>query len=43
VGAAPIAEGVLDLAFPERDTDFDGWTVLDFKTDQDFAAVAALR
>ena len=30
-----LAEGALDLVFREQDTDFDGWTVVDFKTDQD--------
>jgi ATP-dependent exoDNAse (exonuclease V) beta subunit len=33
-----VAEGVLDLAFQERTTDFDGWIVVDFKTDQEFSS-----
>jgi ATP-dependent exoDNAse (exonuclease V) beta subunit len=33
-----VAEGVLDLAFRERTTDFDGWIVVDFKTDQEFSS-----
>jgi ATP-dependent helicase/nuclease subunit A len=32
-----LAEGVLDLAFREADGDFDGWTVVDFKTDREFS------
>jgi ATP-dependent helicase/nuclease subunit A len=28
---------VVDLAFREDTTDFIGWTVLDFKTDREFA------
>jgi tetratricopeptide (TPR) repeat protein len=32
-----IAEGLLDLAFREQTSDFDGWTVVDFKTDQEFS------
>jgi ATP-dependent helicase/nuclease subunit A len=33
-----LAEGVPDLAFREQHSDFDGWTVVDFKTDQEFSA-----
>lgn len=33
-----LAEGVLDLAFREQESDFSGWTVVDFKTDQEFSA-----
>jgi ATP-dependent helicase/nuclease subunit A len=29
---------VVDLAFHEDTSDFTGWTVVDFKTDRDFAA-----
>jgi ATP-dependent exoDNAse (exonuclease V) beta subunit len=32
-----IAEGVLDLAFREQTSAFDGWSVVDFKTDQEFS------
>ena len=32
-----LVEGVVDLAFREDTPDFDGWTVLDFKTDREFA------
>jgi len=32
-----LAEGVLDLAFREADANFDGWTVVDFKTDREFS------
>ena len=35
-----IAEGVLDLAFREETSDFDGWSVVDFKTDQESSAAA---
>ncbi len=35
-----LAEGVLDLAFRERDESFDGWTVVDFKTDREFSAAS---
>lgn len=31
-----IVEGVVDLAFRERTAEFDGWTVVDFKTDREF-------
>jgi ATP-dependent exoDNAse (exonuclease V) beta subunit len=33
-----LVEGVVDLAFREETHDFSGWTVLDFKTDREFAA-----
>jgi ATP-dependent exoDNAse (exonuclease V) beta subunit len=33
-----MAEGVLDLAFREETADFDGWTVVDFKTDHELSA-----
>src|SRR5262249_27256215 len=36
-----LAEGVIDLAFHEIMEDFSGWTVVDFKTDQAFAAETA--
>jgi ATP-dependent helicase/nuclease subunit A len=32
-----LVEGVVDLAFREDTSDFIGWTVLDFKTDREFA------
>jgi ATP-dependent exoDNAse (exonuclease V) beta subunit len=32
-----VAEGVLDLAFREQTSDFNGWSVVDFKTDQEFS------
>lgn len=35
-----VVEGVLDLAFEENTTDFTGWTVVDFKTDREFAAAS---
>jgi ATP-dependent exoDNAse (exonuclease V) beta subunit len=35
-----VAEGVLDLAFREQTSAFDGWTVVDFKTDQEFSTAA---
>jgi ATP-dependent helicase/nuclease subunit A len=31
-----LVEGVADLAFRETTPDFDGWTVVDFKTDREF-------
>jgi hypothetical protein len=31
-----LAEGIADLAFRSTSADFDGWTVVDFKTDSDF-------
>ena len=36
-----IAEGVLDLAFREQTSDFDGWSVVDFKTDHEFSTAAS--
>ena len=36
-----LAEGVLDLAFQEQESDFSGWTVVDFKTDQEFSVEAS--
>ena len=32
-----LAEGVVDLAFREHIVGFDGWTVIDFKTDAEFS------
>jgi ATP-dependent exoDNAse (exonuclease V) beta subunit len=32
-----LVEGVVDFAFREETDDFRGWTVLDFKTDREFA------
>jgi ATP-dependent exoDNAse (exonuclease V) beta subunit len=31
-----LLEGVVDLAFREEAADFNGWTVVDFKTDREF-------
>ena len=31
-----LIEGVVDLAFREETPEFDGWTVVDFKTDREF-------
>ena len=36
-----IAEGVLDLAFREEASEFDGWSVIDFKTDQEFSVTTS--
>jgi len=33
-----IGEGVIDLAYPDDGPDFAGWTIVDFKTDREFAA-----
>jgi ATP-dependent helicase/nuclease subunit A len=33
-----LAEGVIDLAYREDELEFAGWTVVDFKTDREFAA-----
>jgi ATP-dependent helicase/nuclease subunit A len=33
-----LVEGVIDLAFRENSLDFAGWTVVDFKTDREFAS-----
>jgi ATP-dependent helicase/nuclease subunit A len=35
-----LIEGVVDLAFKEDTPDFAGWTVLDFKTDREFATLS---
>ena len=35
-----IAEGVVDLAYPDHEPGFAGWTVVDFKTDREFAAAS---
>jgi ATP-dependent exoDNAse (exonuclease V) beta subunit len=32
-----LVEGVIDLAFRDDTKDFSGWTVVDFKTDREFA------
>jgi ATP-dependent exoDNAse (exonuclease V) beta subunit len=31
-----LVEGVIDLAFREDSSEFDSWTVVDFKTDREF-------
>jgi len=36
-----LVEGVVDLAFYDDTPDFVGWTVVDFKTDHEFAASSA--
>ncbi len=36
-----LVEGVVDLAFRDDTPDFAGWTVVDFKTDREFAAASA--
>jgi ATP-dependent helicase/nuclease subunit A len=36
-----LSEGVVDLAFREDTPDFAGWTVVDFKTDREFAVSSA--
>lgn len=36
-----LVEGVVDLAFREDTPDFAGWTVVDFKTDREFAGSSA--
>jgi len=36
-----LAEGVVDLAFRETAGEFRGWTVVDFKTDQEFSGESA--
>jgi ATP-dependent exoDNAse (exonuclease V) beta subunit len=36
-----LVEGVVDLAFREETPDFAGWTVVDFKTDREFAGSSA--
>jgi ATP-dependent exoDNAse (exonuclease V) beta subunit len=35
-----LVEGVVDLAFREDMSDFTGWTVVDFKTDREFATAS---
>jgi ATP-dependent exoDNAse (exonuclease V) beta subunit len=35
-----LVEGVLDLAFREETPAFAGWTIVDFKTDREFAAAS---
>jgi ATP-dependent helicase/nuclease subunit A len=32
-----LVDGVVDLAFMEDKCEFAGWTVVDFKTDREFA------
>jgi ATP-dependent exoDNAse (exonuclease V) beta subunit len=36
-----LVEGVVDLAFREETPEFTGWTVVDFKTDREFAESSA--
>jgi ATP-dependent exoDNAse (exonuclease V) beta subunit len=36
-----LIEGVVDLAFRDVTADFNGWTVVDFKTDREFSASSA--
>jgi ATP-dependent helicase/nuclease subunit A len=36
-----LVEGVVDLVFREDTLDFAGWTVVDFKTDREFAVSSA--
>jgi ATP-dependent exoDNAse (exonuclease V) beta subunit len=36
-----LVEGVIDLAFREPDSEFGGWTIVDFKTDREFDAASA--
>jgi ATP-dependent exoDNAse (exonuclease V) beta subunit len=36
-----LVEGVVDLAFRDDTPDFVGWTVVDFKTDREFAVSSA--
>jgi hypothetical protein len=35
-----LSKVVVDLAFREHAPDFSGWTVLDFKTDREFAKLS---
>jgi ATP-dependent exoDNAse (exonuclease V) beta subunit len=35
-----LVEGIVDLAFWENRPEFRGWTVVDFKTDREFAAAS---
>jgi ATP-dependent exoDNAse (exonuclease V) beta subunit len=37
-----LVEGVVDLAFRERSETFDGWIVIDFKTDQELEGKLSL-
>jgi ATP-dependent helicase/nuclease subunit A len=34
-----LIEGYVDLAFREDTPEFDGWTVVDFKTDREFELI----
>ena len=36
-----LVEGIVDLAFPEETHYFNGWTVVDFKTDREFEGSSA--
>ena len=36
-----LVEGVVDLAFRQEASDFAGWTVVDFKTDQELEGSSA--
>ena len=36
-----LLEGVVDLAFREEAADFNGWTIVDFKTDREFGLFRA--
>jgi ATP-dependent exoDNAse (exonuclease V) beta subunit len=40
LGDGSFVECVLDLAFREANADFDGWTVVDFKTDREFSTAS---
>ena len=35
-----LVEGVVDFAFLEDSAEFAGWTVVDFKTDREFATTS---
>jgi ATP-dependent helicase/nuclease subunit A len=37
LGDGSLVEGVVDLTFMEDTPEFAGWTVVDFKTDREFA------
>jgi ATP-dependent helicase/nuclease subunit A len=37
LGDGSLVEGAVDLAFREDTLEFAGWTVVDFKTDREFA------
>jgi ATP-dependent exoDNAse (exonuclease V) beta subunit len=41
LGDGILVEGVVDLAFREQGEGFDGWTVVDFKTDREFESSSA--